>query len=80
LQIIKTDCYTLDYNNIGKIAVCILNVDLYLSIRDVLLKIYDRLIENGVILIDNCKKNNEFDRAYSACKELVKERKFLNVI
>ena len=70
---IKSDCSLFDFKKINPIAVCLIDVDLYSPTKKTLYEVYDNLIEDGTILIDDCKKNDNFDGAFLAYKEFVNE-------
>jgi hypothetical protein len=56
----KSDCGAFDYSTIAPIKVAFLDVDLYLPTKRALPKIYEYLCSDGVILVDDVSKINEF--------------------
>jgi hypothetical protein len=63
---IKTDCSVYDYKKIAPIKLALLDVDLYLPTRNTLPKIYENLVDGGVILVDDVLDNHKWDGAYQA--------------
>ena len=53
-------------SNLGKISFCLFDVDLYLPTIQALPKLYESLVEGGLIVVDDCMPNNSFDGAYQA--------------
>ena len=62
-----------DFKKINPIAVCLIDLDLYLPTKKTLRSVYDNLIEDGTILVDDCIENDNFDGAFLAYKEFVNE-------
>ena len=69
VEAIKSDCSLIDYTKLEPIKFTFLDVDLYLPTLKTLEKIYDSTVEGGVILIDDCLDNNQWDGAYQAYVE-----------
>ena len=66
VEAIKTDCSVYDYKKIAPIKLALLDVDLYLPTRNTLPKIYENLVEGGVILVDDVLDSHTWDGAYQA--------------
>jgi SAM-dependent methyltransferase len=71
---VKSDIKKFDFNSIGKIAFCLLDIDLYKPIKFVLPLLYERLSPGGTIIVDDVKPNMKWDGAYQAYKEFTKEK------
>lgn len=71
IRLIEADATTFDYNVLGPIAFCIVDIDLYLSVKDILPKIYERLVSGGVIVVDDCLSGSVWDGALAAYSEFV---------
>lgn len=71
---IECDVTKFDFAAISPIAICLLDVDLYPPIKEVLPKIYAAMAPGGIIIIDDCKANNLWDGALQAYEEFVSER------
>ena len=71
---IQSDCSTFDYTKIGPIAMCLLDVDLYLPTKKALPMIYDNMSEGGLIFVDDVMNNCVYDGAWQAYFEFCKER------
>jgi hypothetical protein len=66
---VQTDCAEFDYRKISPIKLVFLDVDLYLPTTKALPKIYEQLVNGGVILVDDTKDKCEWDGAYQAYME-----------
>lgn len=75
VQAIQSDCSIVDYSKLGPIKVAFLDVDLYLPTKKTLAKVYDVLVDGGVILVDDVLANNKYDGAYHAYMEFCEEHK-----
>jgi SAM-dependent methyltransferase len=72
---VESDVMKFDFKAVGPIAFCLLDVDLYLPIRDVLPKIYDALSPGGIIIVDDCTPDKLWDGAFQAYREFVTARR-----
>jgi hypothetical protein len=70
---IKADCGAFDYKSIAPIKIALVDVDLYLPTRTALSRIFDNLVMEGVILVDDVKANEVYDGAYEAYMEFCSE-------
>ena len=52
--VIESDCKKVNYDQIGPIAFCLFDVDLYFPTKKVLPILYDQLIPGGIIIVDDC--------------------------
>jgi O-methyltransferase len=68
---VETDATLFDYDRIGPIAFALLDVDLYVPIKDILPKLYRNLSEGGVILVDDCAPHDMWDGALAAYEEFI---------
>jgi O-methyltransferase len=71
---IKTDCAAYDYSVLKPIKLAFLDVDLYIPTKKTLPKLYENLVEGGVILIDDVLNNRTYDGAYQAYTEYCSEK------
>ena len=69
VRAITADAATFDYTALGPVAFCLLDVDLYIPIRDALPKIVRQLAPGGVIVIDDCSPGGDWDGALQAYQE-----------
>jgi O-methyltransferase len=69
VRAIEGDAAKFDYASLGQIAFCLLDVDLYIPIRDALPKIYRQLAPGGVIVVDDCAAGGDWDGALQAYQE-----------
>jgi len=69
LEAVQADCSSFDYAAVGPIKFAFLDVDLYLPTKNALPLIYDQLVDNGVILVDDVSDHNRWDGAYQAYNE-----------
>jgi len=68
---IESDVTKFDFSAIAPIAFCLLDVDLYKPIEDVLPKIYKAMSPGGVIVVDDCMPSQLWDGALQAYEEFV---------
>lgn len=66
---IETDCAEFDYRILRPIKLVFLDVDLYLPTKKTLPKIYEQLVNGGVILVDDTMDQCSWDGAYHAYME-----------
>jgi O-methyltransferase len=71
---LKADAKNVDFNAIGPISFCLVDVDLYKPISEVLPKIYKNLSLGGIIIVDDVKENTRYDGAYLAYTEFVESK------
>ena len=71
---IQTDCAEFDYRKISPIKLVFLDVDLYLPTMKALPKIYEQLVNGGVILVDDTKDKCGWDGAYHAYMEFCQSK------
>jgi SAM-dependent methyltransferase len=69
VRAVTADAAAFDYASLGKIAFCLLDVDLYVPIRDALPKIERQLAPGGVIVVDDCSPGGNWDGALQAYLE-----------
>jgi O-methyltransferase len=53
-HIFQSDAKKFDYSSIGPLAFCLLDVDLYKPVEFVLPRLYEILVPDGVIIVDDC--------------------------
>jgi O-methyltransferase len=66
---VEGDATKFDFDRIAPIAFALLDVDLYLPIKDILPKLYRNLSPGGVMLIDDCMPHQLWDGALAAYEE-----------
>ena len=71
---IAADVAHFDFEKLGPIAFCLLDVDLYLPIQGALPSIYSRLSPGGIIVVDDCLPDNIWDGAFQAYREFCAEQ------
>jgi hypothetical protein len=77
---IECDVTKFDFSAIAPIAFCLLDVDLYEPIKDVLPKIYGAMSPGGIIVVDDCKATELWDGTLQAYEEFVQQKGFLKEI
>jgi O-methyltransferase len=70
----EMDITKFDFSTIPPIAFCLLDVDLYQPIKEVLPKLYAAMSPGGIIVIDDCQADAPWDGALQAYDEFVTER------
>ncbi|MHB1605949.1 MAG: TylF/MycF/NovP-related O-methyltransferase [Leptospirales bacterium] len=66
---IAADITKFDFSSIGPISFCLLDVDLYLPVRETLPKIYNQMSPGGILVVDDCKPNCDWDGSFLAYQE-----------
>jgi SAM-dependent methyltransferase len=66
---IAADVARFDFSTIAPIAFCLLDVDLYLPIRDALPRIHEQMAPGGIIIVDDCAAGGDWDGALQAYTE-----------
>lgn len=77
---IKADASVYDYSKLGPIAFALIDVDLYVPVRDALNKIFPLMSPGGVIAVDDCKEDSLFDGAREAYLQFVDAKGLPRVI
>lgn len=70
--ILKKDCKKIKDNDIGRVSVALLDVDLYLPVKKCLPILYKNLEPGGIIMVDDVKDDKIYDGAYQAYMEFCK--------
>ena len=71
---IAKDATRFDFSTIAPIAFCLLDIDLYIPMKESLPKIYDVMSPGGVLIVDDCWKIDEWDGALQAYEEFIGSR------
>ena len=71
---VECDVTKFDFASISPVAFCLLDVDLYCPIKEVLPKIYAAMVPGAIMIIDDCKASDLWDGALQAYDEFVSER------
>jgi O-methyltransferase len=72
---IEADANTFDYDRVGRISFCLIDVDLYRPVRKALQEVLPRMAPGGIVVIDDCSTQAvAFDGALQAYEEFVRER------
>ena len=70
-RLIEADVVTYDLAPLGPIAFALIDVDLLLPVRSSLDKVWPQLSPGGMIVVDDCAPNNEWDGALEAYEDFV---------
>jgi SAM-dependent methyltransferase len=73
IKSVEADIRNFDFSAIAPIAFCLLDVDLYIPIRDSLPRIYAALAPGGVLVVDDCQPHELWDGALQAYEEFTQE-------
>jgi hypothetical protein len=75
VQVVRADANTFDFGQIGPVAFCLLDVDLYRPVLSVLEALYDQVTPGGVIVVDDCDPDHPgFRGAWEAYQEFVEHK------
>jgi len=75
VQSIQGDVERFDFQPLGPIAFCLVDVDLYLPIKAALPRIYDAMSPGGLIVVDDCWPDEKWDGAFQAYLEFTDSRR-----
>jgi hypothetical protein len=75
VKVVQSDCAAFDYSTIAPIKIAFLDVDLYLPTKKTLPKLFDAMVEGGVILVDDVLDDSIYDGAHQAYMEFCNSRK-----
>ncbi len=65
------DAAKFDYAGLGSIGFCLLDVDLYLPTQAALPRIYEQMRPGGIIVVDDCLPEQDYDGARQAYLEFM---------
>jgi hypothetical protein len=74
VQSIEADVATFDFDDIGPISFCLLDVDLFVPISESLPRIYKNLSPGGLIVVDDCAPDRIYDGALEAYETFVQRK------
>lgn len=66
---VRSDVARYDFASITPIAFCLLDVALYIPIKEALPQIHAAMAPGGIIIVDDCKPKDLWDGAYQAYTE-----------
>lgn len=71
VQLVQADVVDYNFGSIGPIAFALIDVDLFLPVQAALQKVWDQLSPGGVIVVDDCAPNAEWDGALEAYRNFL---------
>jgi O-methyltransferase len=71
---IECDATQFDLSGVAPIAFCLIDVDLYIPIKDLLPKVFSAMSSGGIIIVDDCQPDQMWDGALQAYQEFTRER------
>jgi len=71
---IECDATRFDLSRVSPIAFCLIDVDLYIPIKDLLPKVFSAMSSGGIIVVDDCRPDQMWDGALQAYQEFTRER------
>ncbi len=71
---IECDATQFDLSSVAPIAFCLIDVDLYIPVKDLLPKVFSRMSSGGIIVVDDCQPDQMWDGALQAYREFARER------
>lgn len=80
IKALKADCSSFDYDKVAPVKLALLDVDLYIPIKNALSKLFDVTVKGGIILVDDVKNNSIYDGAYQAYMEFCKNHSIKPII
>lgn len=73
VTLIEADASTFDYGEYSEISFALIDVDLYLPVKNILENLYSRMAEGGIIVVDDCAPGL-WDGALQAYEEFTHSR------
>ena len=70
-EVVAGDCAKVDYDRIGPIDVCLIDVDLYVPTSGCLESVWKHLAPGGICMVDDCMDDERWDGAYAAYSEFI---------
>lgn len=70
----EADARDFDYRSLAPIAFCLVDVDLYLPVKEALERISPHLAEGAVVVVDDCVPEGPWDGAHQAYQEFARSR------
>jgi O-methyltransferase len=74
-EVIQVDVNEFDFSTIEDVSFCLIDVDLYRPVRRALEGVLPRMASGGIVVVDDCVDDNEYDGAYQAYTDFVRERR-----
>jgi hypothetical protein len=71
---IECDATQFDLSCVAPIALCLIDVDLYIPVKDLLPKVFSVMSPGGMIIVDDCQPDQMWDGALQAYQEFTGER------
>jgi len=71
---IECDATQFDLFSLAPIAFCLIDVDLYIPVKDLLPKVFSAMSPGGVIVVDDCEPDQMWDGALQAYQEFAREK------
>jgi hypothetical protein len=71
---IECDATQFDLSSVAPTAFCLIDVDLYIPVKDLLPKVFSRMSSGGIIVVDDCQPDQMWDGALQAYREFARER------
>jgi O-methyltransferase len=71
---IECDATQFDLSSLAPIAFCLIDVDLYIPVKDLLPKVFSATSSGGIIIVDDCQPDQMWDGALQAYQEFTRER------
>lgn len=71
---IECDATQFDLSSVAPIAFCLIDVDLYIPVKDLLPKVFSAMSSGGIIIVDDCQPDQMWDGALQAYEEFSRER------
>jgi predicted O-methyltransferase YrrM len=71
---IECDATQFDLSSLAPIAFCLIDVDLYIPVKELLPKVFSVMSSGGIIIVDDCQPDQMWDGALQAYQEFTRER------
>ncbi len=71
---IECDATQFDLSSLAPIAFCLIDLDLYIPVKDLLPKVFSAMSPGGIIIVDDCQPDQMWDGALQAYQEFTRQR------
>jgi SAM-dependent methyltransferase len=72
---LEKDASRWDFSGLGPIAFCLIDVDLYIPVKESLSNIYRMMSPGGIVIVDDCWNVEAWDGALQAYEEFVTSKR-----
>jgi O-methyltransferase len=79
-EVVCADVNEFDFGAFEDVSFCLVDVDLYRPVQRCLAEIVPRMVSGGIVVVDDCSPDNDYDGALQAYTEFVDEHEIKHEI